>query len=126
MRLLNLIKTYWIACTVITLAAITILSLSPLPTLPSVPGKDKTLHLLAYAALIFPVGLRHPKRLPAIFLLFILYGGMIELIQPYVRRSCEWQDLAADTIGLACGLLLAEALRRLSGCNAETPATSRS
>ena len=112
--LLNLIKTYWKACAIITLVAITILSLIPLPTLPAVPGKDKTLHLLAYAALMFPVGLQRPRLLPAIFLFFVLYSGMIELIQPYVNRNCEWQDLAANTCGLACGLLLAEMLRRLN------------
>jgi VanZ family protein len=116
MRLLNLIKTYWISCTVITLAAITFLSLRPDLSLPDVPGKDKTLHIVAYAALMFLAGLRRPKQLPAIFLFFILYGGMIELIQPYVNRSCEVLDLAADTLGLACGLLLAEMLRRLNAC----------
>ncbi|MCW5206687.1 VanZ family protein [Desulfobulbus sp. F5] len=114
MRLLNLIKTYWIVCTAFTLAAITVLSLSPLPALPSVPGKDKTLHLIAYAALMFPVGLRRPKRISAIFLCFVLYSGMIELIQPYVNRYGEWLDLAANTLGLACGLLLAEMFRRLN------------
>jgi VanZ family protein len=114
MRLLNLIRTYWTACTAFTLAAITILSLSPLPTLPSVPGKDKTLHLIAYTALMFPVGLRRPKRISSIFLCFVLYSGMIELIQPYVNRYGEWLDLAANTLGLACGLLFAEVIRRLN------------
>jgi membrane protease YdiL (CAAX protease family) len=114
MPLLNLIKTYWLACTVCTLAAITALSLSPLPDLPAVPGSDKALHLLAYAALIFPVGLRRPQHIPALFLLFILYSGMIELIQPSVNRCCEWLDLAANICGLTCGLLLAEVLRRLN------------
>ncbi|MCW5199759.1 VanZ family protein [Desulfobulbus sp. F1] len=116
MRLLNLIKTYWLACTVCTLAAITVLSLSPLPALPPVPGKDKSLHLIAYAALIFPAGLRHPKYWLAIPLMFILYSGMIELIQPYVNRSCELLDLAANTCGIGCGLLFAEVIRRLNGC----------
>lgn len=115
MRLLNLIKTYWLACTVLTLAAVTLLSLLPLPALPPVPGKDKTLHLIAYAALMFPAGLRRPKHIPAIFLVFVLYSGMIELIQPYVNRYGEWLDLAANTLGLACGLLLAEVLCRLNG-----------
>ncbi len=113
-RLLNLIKTYWLACTAFTLVAITILSLVPLPTLPSVPGKDKTLHLIAYAALMFPTGLRHPKYWLAIPLVFILYSGMIELIQPSVNRHCELLDLVANTCGLACGLLLAEMFRRLN------------
>lgn len=117
-RLLNLIKTRWTACTAATLAAVTLFSLLPLPALPSVPGDDKTMHLIAYAALMFPAGLRRPKGIVLIFLFFVLYSGMIELVQPYVNRYCEWLDLAANTLGLACGLLLAEALRRLTGCAA--------
>ena len=117
-RLLNLIRTWWLPCTAVTLAVILVLSLRPSLSLPDVPGKDKTLHLLAYTALIFPAGLRHPRLLPAIFLFFIFCGGMIELIQPYMGRSCEGLDWAADTLGLACGLLLAEMLRRLHVCNA--------
>jgi len=112
MRLLNLIKTHWLACTALTLAAITVLSLRPV-VVPDVPGGDKTLHLVAYAALIFPAGLRRPRRISSIFLLFLLYSGLIELIQPYVNRCGEWLDLAANALGLACGLLLAEVLRRL-------------
>lgn len=112
MRLLHLIRTHWLACTVLTLAAITVLSLRPV-IVPDVPGGDKTLHLVAYAALIFPAGLRRPKRMILIFFFFFLYSGTIELIQPYVNRCGEWLDLVANTIGLACGLLLAEAVRRL-------------
>ena len=118
MRPLNLIKTWWTACTAFTLGAVTVLSLIPLPVLPPVPGDDKTMHLIAYAALMFPAGLRRPKHIVAIFLLFFLYSGMIELIQPYVNRCGEWLDLAANTLGLACGLLLAEVLRRLNDCGA--------
>ena len=114
MRLLHLIKMHWLACTVLTLAAITVLSLRPV-TVPDVPGGDKTLHLAAYAALMFPAGLRRPKHLPLLFLFFIFYSGMIELIQPYVNRRGEWLDLAANALGLACGLLLAGLLRRLTG-----------
>ena len=118
MRLLNLIKTYWLACTVLTLAAITLLSLRPLPALSDVPGSDKILHMTAYAALIFPAGLRRPRYWLVVPLMFILYSGMIELLQPYVHRCCELLDLAANTCGLACGLLLAEVLRRLNDCGA--------
>ncbi len=115
--LLHLIKTNWLACTALTLAAITVLSLRPV-TVPDVPGGDKTLHLVAYAALMFPAGLRRPKQLAAIFFFFFLYSGAIELIQPYVNRCGEWLDLAANILGLFCGLLLAEVLRRLNDSGA--------
>ena len=111
-HLLNAIKTYWIACTVFILAGITVLSLWPQESLPSVPGTDKSHHLIAYAALIFPVALRKPAYWKLISLFFIACGGMIELAQPYVNRSAEWLDLAANTTGILCGLLVAELLSR--------------
>ena len=47
------------------------LSLWPLETLPSVPGTDKTHHLIAYAALVFPTALRKPDKWIMIGLLFL-------------------------------------------------------
>ncbi|XOF33447.1 MAG: VanZ family protein [Candidatus Electrothrix sp. YB6] len=111
-RLLNLIRTYWSACTLFTLTAITVLSLSPLEELPPVPGGDKTHHLIAYALLAFPAALRRPQHWQIFCLLFIAYGGAIELIQPYVNRYGEWLDFAANSTGILCGLLLAELLIR--------------
>mgnify|MGYP000597371654 FL=1 len=107
-RLLNLIRTYWSACTLFTLTAITVLSLSPLPESPPVPGGDKTHHLITYALLAFPAALRRPRHWQLLCLLFIAYGGVIELIQPYVNRYSEWLDFAANSTGVLCGLLLAE------------------
>ncbi|ELR66765.1 hypothetical protein C942_04463 [Photobacterium marinum] len=75
--------------------------------LPEVPGTDKTHHFIAYAALMFPVAFRKPKKWPLFGLLFIGWSGMIELIQPYVNRYGEWLDMAANTGGLICGFVLA-------------------
>ena len=109
-KLLTLIKSYWVIFTMFTLAAITILSLWPLETLPSVPGNDKSHHFIAYAALMFPTALRKPQHWQAISLLFIAYSGMIELLQPYVNRYGEWLDMAANATGVICGLFIAELL----------------
>ncbi|WLE97930.1 MAG: VanZ family protein [Candidatus Electrothrix communis] len=106
------IRKYWVAWTIIILVAITGLSLWPNKSLPSVPGGDKIHHLIAYAALVFPVALRRPKSWYLIVVLFIAFSGLIELIQPFVYRYGEWLDLAANIIGLACGILFAEAVRR--------------
>ncbi len=110
-KLLNLIKTKWIAITLFTLTAITTLSLLPLERLPSVPGTDKTHHIIAYAFLMLPTGLKKPKTGLLIGLLFIAYSGVIELLQPYVNRHGEWLDMAANATGVLVGLLLAELLR---------------
>jgi len=114
-KLLTCIGSYWAPCTLFLLAAITVVSLSPLPRLPeTAPGDDKTLHFIAYAALVFPVSLRRPKYWGWLGLFFMAYSGIIEVLQPYVNRHGEWVDLAANTTGLVCGLLAASALRRLS------------
>ncbi|RDE18229.1 VanZ family protein [Motiliproteus coralliicola] len=112
-RLLNLVYRHWLALTLLLLSAITILSLSPLPQLPEVPGSDKTHHLIAYAALVFPLAWRQPRFWPGLILLMLGWSGAIELIQPYVNRYGEWLDLAANGGGLLCGLGLALLLRRL-------------
>lgn len=106
--LLATIRAYWIAITVFILAVITILSLYPLESLPAVPGSDKIHHLIAYAALIFPTALRKPKYWLLIGLFFVCWSGGIELLQPYVNRYGEWLDLAANGMGIVCGLLLVQ------------------
>jgi hypothetical protein len=105
--LINIIKVHWVVFTVTTLVAITLLSLWPLEQIPSVPGTDKTHHLIAYALLIFPTALRRPKNWMLIGLIFIAYSGTIELIQPYVNRYGEWLDMLANSAGVVCGALAA-------------------
>ena len=101
--LLNLIERYWIWVTLFLLTAITCLSLSPLKELPPVPGGDKTHHFIAYAALMFPTAIKKPKHWWAIVLGFVGWSGAIELLQPYVNRYGEFQDLLANIIGLIFG-----------------------
>ena len=117
--LLTFIRNHWIATTLITLAAITALSLWPLGKLPSVPGSDKTHHFIAYAALMFPTALRKPNYWPLIGLFFISWSGAIELLQPYVNRYGEWPDMTANTLGLVCGLLAAQLTNRFFPVNLE-------
>ena len=106
--LFAIIRTYWIIITFFTLTVITLLSLYPLENLPSVPGSDKTHHFIAYGALIFPTALRKPKYWQFICLFFICWSGVIELLQPYVNRYGEWLDMAANTTGIVCSLLIAK------------------
>ncbi|MFT6907709.1 MAG: hypothetical protein ACJAS1_004393 [Oleiphilaceae bacterium] len=102
--LLAIIRSYWIVITLFILIAITLLSLS----LPSLPGSDKTHHFLAYGALMFPIALRKPKYWQFICLFFICWSGVIELLQPYFNRYGDWLDMAANTTGIICGLLIAQ------------------
>lgn len=122
--LMNLVRAHWIAFTVFNLLVITFLSLWPLETLPSVPGTDKTHHLLAYAALAFPAALRKPDRWIMICLLFIAYSGAIEVVQPYVNRYGEWLDMAANTLGVICGLIIAGLINRFFPAVSNEPGDS--
>jgi VanZ family protein len=106
-NIVNAIKIHWIALTLVVLVAITLLSLWPLDQLPTVPGTDKTHHLVAYALLMLPTGLRKPDGWIVLGLLFICYSGAIELLQPYVNRYGEWTDMLANTTGVICGAVTA-------------------
>jgi VanZ family protein len=119
--LLTFVRTYWVAVTLLALAAITTLSLWPLEKLPIMPGSDKTHHFIAYAALIFPTGLRKPKYWPLIALFIISWSGAIELLQPYVNRYGEWMDTAANTTGVVCGLILAQPISCFFSINSDIP-----
>ena len=110
---LHKIKAYWWQITLALLSAITVVSLYPHASLPVVPGTDKSHHLIAYAVLVFPTALRRPHRWRLIMLFFILCGGMIELIQPYVNRHGEWLDMLANTSGVILGALLARLVNAL-------------
>lgn len=103
--------------TLLTLAAITTLSLWPLEFLPAVPGSDKIHHFIAYAALMLPTALRMPKHWLLIGLFFIIWSGAIELIQPYVNRYGEWLDLLANVAGLLSGLIIARLINSLFSSN---------
>ena len=107
---LPIIEKQWALLTVCLLLIITALSLWPLESLPSAPGSDKTHHLIAYAALVFPVALRQPNRWLWLVVFFIGYSGFIELIQPYVNRHGEWLDMLANTAGAVCGVALATSI----------------
>ena len=120
-RLLAVIRTHWIAFTVINLLIITFMLLWPLEALPSVPGSDKTHHLIAYAALAFPTALRKPDKWIVICLLFIVFSGAIEMLQPYANRYAEWLDLAANTLGVICGLVVAGLINRLYPAVSKVP-----
>lgn len=95
-------KRLGMIATVFLSAVIAVLTLAPMPS-SGVPGIDKVYHVLAFAALAFPMSAVAPRSFVWVFLAVIAYGGMIELIQPLTGRTADWEDLLADAVGSALG-----------------------
>ena len=119
-QIIKLIQKHWLNLTFFLLSAITVLSLTPLPELPPVPGSDKTHHFIAYGALMLPTAIKKPKNWLIITLFFIGWSGAIELIQPMVNRYGELLDLVANIGGLVCGWLLGSLILWLGSRSVES------
>lgn len=85
---------------------ITGFSFLPLDALPPAPGTDKTHHFIAYAMLMLPAAVRKPANWILLGLVFILYSGAVELIQPFINRYGEWMDMFANSMGIICGAMI--------------------
>ena len=103
---------YWLSLTLLILTAISYLSLAPLDQLPEAPGGDKLHHLAAYALLALPAALARPRGWPLLLCVFIAWGGLVELLQPYVNRYGELLDFIANALGVGIGAVLGTFARR--------------
>lgn len=80
-------------------------ALSPVSEVAAAPaGTDKIIHIIAFAALVFPLALTKRIGLFPLFIFASLFGGIIEVIQPSFGRSAEITDWIADSAGVICGL----------------------
>jgi VanZ family protein len=79
-----------------------------------IPCFDKILHLVVYAILAFLLMLESKftklelsKRVARIFVLSVLFGGIIEVLQNYVPtgRNTDIFDFLANFIGVIIGLI---------------------
>jgi VanZ family protein len=94
--------------------ALTVAMLWPLDTPPPAPeGSDKLVHLIAFAALAFPLARTGRLGLFSVLIGASAFGGAIELIQPMFNRSADVNDWIADTVGVLIGIGCGLAYRRL-------------
>lgn len=108
------IRALWLVSTIVIAVLIAVLTLSPNPHLPKNDiHLDKLAHMAAFFGLVFPTAALWPRVTAWIGLAAVLYGGAIEVIQPYTGRSAEFADLLADGIGVGLGIVLGATLRRL-------------
>jgi VanZ family protein len=80
---------------------------------------DKVKHVLAFGCLAGTAALGWPAGRPSglrIACALVLYGAFIEVVQSFIPgRDASWLDLAADAVGIAAGLLAAQAARLAGG-----------
>jgi len=93
---------------------ISIATLTPLEQLPiHVPGSDKLHHIIGFSSWSLMVAAGKQKTFTYLCLFIFLWGGIIELIQPYVNRYGEWLDFGANTVGIVFTYLLATFVKRI-------------
>ena len=106
----------WRVVLLILIVAVGYLALAPAPPSTMDTGWDKLNHALAFTALAFAGCMGYPAARGGRTLLLAALlglGGAIEILQLFVPgRSGEWSDLFADSIGIACGTLIAASLIR--------------
>lgn len=94
-----------IPLTLIVTLIMTVAMLWPLDQPPPAPrGSDKLLHLIAFAALAFPLARTGRIGLLPVFISASAFGGVIELIQPSFNRSADAKDWIADVVGVILGI----------------------
>lgn len=92
----------------------------PVPKMPYIPGKDKTLHILAYFFLSFcwfaafhAYGKKYRTSLLAMLIVFPLYAAFDEITQPLVNRHADFTDWRADMLGALLAALVAAVIFKL-------------
>ncbi len=91
---------------------VSVSTLSPADQLPVVSGSDKLHHVIGFGSWVFLCCLGSKKRLFKMSAFIFVWGGMIEFIQPWVNRYGEWQDFAANSIGIILALVCILVIRR--------------
>ena len=103
-----------IPITLLVTLILTTAMLWPLDAPPPAPnGSDKVVHLVAFAALSFPLARTGRFGLLPIIVGASTFGGLIELIQPSFNRSADMNDWVADVIGVFLGIMCGLMYRRL-------------
>ena len=103
-----------IPLTLIVTAVLTVAMLWPINQPPPGPDEsDKVVHLIAFAALAFPLARTGRIGLIPVFVGASVFGGLIEVIQPSFGRSAEMQDWITDIAGVCLGIVLGLLYRRL-------------
>ncbi len=75
-------------------------------------GDDKLHHVIAFTCFVLPMILVSPKYWRAMITYSLIFGGVIELAQPYVNKTGDPMDLLANTAGAIIGTVMGATLFR--------------
>jgi VanZ family protein len=107
----------WRVLLVLLVVVVSYLAIVPAPPREIDTGWDKLNHVMAFTALALSGRFAFPGplgRWASLVLGLLAFGALIEVVQYFIPgRDSEWNDLAADTIGIAAGALLALCAQRL-------------
>ena len=101
---LQIIALFTTLCLAVVIAAAT---LTPGAGKLAPQGADKLFHTAGFAMLVMPMLMVQLKTGLVIAPMALLFGGAIELIQPYVNRFGDLSDFWADFAGVLIGVTLA-------------------
>jgi VanZ family protein len=90
----------------LAIAAFTLTPIAP----NTFSGSDKTHHSLAFFVLALPLSAARPKIAILVAMSVFTYGGLIELIQPFVGRHRDVADIIANGLGAMAGAVVGYAL----------------
>ena len=74
------------------------------PPLGPIAQSDKVYHVVAFAVLALPIAFLRPGWLILTVPVYMAFGGLIEIVQPFVGRVRSLADWVADLIGLVIGI----------------------
>jgi len=108
------INIHWIS-TLIFLLLILFGTLTPRDVV-KVPdfGSDKQYHLLAFTLFVMPLTFNKLKNIYWVLPVAIVFGALIELIQPFVDRYGDIKDFYADALGSVIGVCLIALIKMIA------------
>ena len=77
-------------------------------------GSDKLHHFLAFTLLVMPLAFNKLKNIYWVLPVAIVFGAVIELIQPFVGRHGDINDFYVDALGSIIGVCLIALLNMIA------------
>ena len=112
-RKLQVFKLFDIYLTIVLALIILIGMLAPISEVATAPaGTDKIIHIVAFAALAFPLALTKRIGLFPLFIFTSLFGGFTEVIQSSYGRNTDINDWFSNIFGIAFGIGIANVCSR--------------